>query len=103
VTCFCVSLVTGEWERFSFDMVTATTWGAVLYLAIAGSVIAFSASLYLLKVRPPAVVGTYAYVNPIIAVLIGMVAGEVVTASQVVGIVIILIAAYLANRVKLGK
>jgi drug/metabolite transporter (DMT)-like permease len=59
--------------------------------------------LYLLKVRPPAVVGTYAYVNPIIAVLIGLVAGEVVTASQVGGIVIILIAAYLANRVKLGK
>jgi drug/metabolite transporter (DMT)-like permease len=103
VTCFCVSMVTGEWRGFSFGMVTATTWGAVFYLAIAGSVIAFSASLYLLKVRPPAVVGTYAYVNPIIAVLIGLVAGEVVTASQVGGIVIILLAAYLANRVKLGK
>jgi drug/metabolite transporter (DMT)-like permease len=48
------------------------------------------------------VVGTYAYVNPIIAVLIGLTAGEIVTISQVCGIVIILIAAYLANKVKMA-
>jgi drug/metabolite transporter (DMT)-like permease len=83
--------------------VNAASWGAVFYLAIAGSIVAFSASLYLLTVRPPAVVGTYAYVNPIIAVLIGVAAGELVTVTQVVGIVIILAAAYLANRVKIGK
>jgi drug/metabolite transporter (DMT)-like permease len=103
VACFVVSLFTGEWTHFSFGAVSAAGWGAVFYLAIAGSIVAFSASLYLLTVRPPAVVGTYAYVNPIIAVLIGVVAGEVVTVTQVVGVVIILVAAYLANRVKIGK
>ena len=103
VACFLVSVVTGEWKHFSFGAVNAASWGAVFYLAIAGSIVAFSASLYLLTVRPPAVVGTYAYVNPIIAVLIGIVAGELVTVTQVVGIVIILVAAYLANRVKIGK
>jgi drug/metabolite transporter (DMT)-like permease len=103
IACFVVSLLTGEWKHFSFGAVNAAGWGAVIYLAIAGSIVAFSASLYLLTVRPPAVVGTYAYVNPIIAVLIGVAAGELVTVTQVVGIVIILVAAYLANRVKIGK
>ncbi len=103
VACFAVSMFAGEWKHFSFGTVTAAGWGAVFYLAIAGSIIAFSASLYLLTVRPPAVVGTYAYVNPIIAVLIGIAAGERITVSQVVGIVIILVAAYLANRVKIGE
>jgi drug/metabolite transporter (DMT)-like permease len=103
VACFVVSVFANEWKHFTFGAVNAASWGAVFYLAIAGSIVAFSASLYLLTVRPPAVVGTYAYVNPIIAVLIGMAAGELVTVTQVVGIVIILVAAYLANRVKIGK
>ena len=73
----------------------------ILYLAIAGSVIAFSASFYLLSVRPAPVVGTYAYVNPIIAVILGyFIAGETISAGQVAGIIIILLAAYLANKVK---
>jgi drug/metabolite transporter (DMT)-like permease len=102
IACFIVSLFTDGVTDYHFAEVPLQTWGAVLYLAIAGSIIAFTASYYLLSVRPPAVVGTYAYVNPIIAVLLGWaIANETISVSQVIGIVVILIAAYLSNKVKL--
>lgn len=102
ITCFFISLITSEWIGFNFSDVSVKTWSAVFYLAVAGSIIAFTASYYLLSVRPAAVVGTYAYVNPIIAVLLGcLLADEKITVNQIAGIVIILIAAYLSNKVKL--
>ncbi|HEV7620266.1 MAG TPA: EamA family transporter, partial [Flavisolibacter sp.] len=77
------------------------SWLAVLYLAIAGSIIAFIAMYWLLARKPAPVVGTYAYVNPVIAVLIGyFFANETITGIQVAGIIIILVAAYLANNIK---
>jgi drug/metabolite transporter (DMT)-like permease len=59
-------------------------------------------SLYwLLARRPAAIVGTYAYVNPVIAVLLGyLIANEQIKLIQVLGMLLILIAAYMANRVK---
>ena len=102
IACLLVSFIADPIAEFSFKEVSFRTWGAISYLAIAGSVVAFTSSYYLLSVRPPAVVGTYAYVNPIIAVLLGvLVANEVISLSQVFGIAIILVAAYLSNRVKL--
>ena len=101
---FLISMLTGEWNGFSLAAVPAISWLMILYLAIAGSVIAFSASYYLLTVRPAPVVGTYAYVNPIVAVILGyIIAGETISTSQVAGIIIILVAAYLANTVKSGN
>ncbi|HEU4951998.1 MAG TPA: EamA family transporter [Holophagaceae bacterium] len=50
---------------------TTTALGAVLYLAVFGSVIAFTAYMYLAKAWTPAKMGTYAYLNPIVAVLLG--------------------------------
>ncbi|WP_285009857.1 EamA family transporter [Pedobacter faecalis] len=104
VACLLVSLFADPLASFSFSQVSLRTWAAISYLAVAGSVVAFTASYYLLSVRPPAVVGTYAYVNPIIAVLLGvLVANEHISVSQVLGIAIILVAAYLSNRAKLTK
>ena len=97
-----VSPFADHWSAFHFADVSVKTWSAVSYLAIAGSIIAFTSSHYLLSVRPPALVGTYAYVNPVIAVLLGyFFADEKVSPTQVAGIVVILIAAYLSNTVKL--
>ncbi|MGF7077943.1 EamA family transporter [Mucilaginibacter sp. UYCu711] len=101
IACLLVGLVTGEWKEFSFFEVTLRSWGAVLYLAIAGSIVAFTAMFFLLERRPAPVVGTYAYVNPVIAVILGfLVADEQINTSQIIGMVIILVAAYLANQVK---
>lgn len=63
-----VALATGE--RF-VAMPTALAWGAFAYLAVFGSIIAFSAYVWLLQNVRPALVGSYAYVNPVIAVLLG--------------------------------
>lgn len=99
---FAVSLFLEPLTDIDLQQVSIRTWGALAYLAIAGSIIAFSALYFLLSVRPPAVVGTYAYLNPIIAVVLGvMVVGEKISTIQVLGIVVILVGAYLSNRVKL--
>lgn len=101
ISCLLISLFTGELNTFSFSAVTTNSWLAVFYLAIAGSIIAFVSLYWLLARRPAAVVGTYAYVNPVIAVLLGyLFADESITAVQLIGMTIILIAAYLANSVK---
>lgn len=64
---------------------------AVVYLALIGSVVAYSAFLYLSKAWPPAKMGTYAYLNPLVAVLLGTLVGhEPFGARGFAGMVIIL-------------
>lgn len=66
--------------------------GAVVYLAFFGSIVAFSSYLYLLNRVRPALATSYAYVNPVVAVLLGMfVAGETIEAPGITALVIILI------------
>ena len=66
-----VSLFHGEPAHFHFAQVSVRSWLSFLYLIVFGSWIAFSAYVWLLKVSTPARVATYAYVNPVIAVLLG--------------------------------
>lgn len=63
-----VGSVLGEWQQLSF---TPTTLAAQLYLVVFGSLAAYSAYLYALAHLPIATVSLYAYINPIIAVLLG--------------------------------
>lgn len=70
---------------------TARATLAVVYLAVFGSIIAFSAYLYVLKHARPALATSYAYVNPPVAVLFGvLLAGEHVGAYELAGMAIIL-------------
>lgn len=72
--------------------VPATSIAALAYLAIFGSIIAFSAYLFLLRAVRPALSASYAYVNPPVAVLIGaLIAGERVGALELAGMVVILL------------
>lgn len=72
-------------ERFTLDH-TARGWWALGYLVVFGSVIAFSAYVWLVSRVPISLVATYAYVNPVIAVLLGwLVLGEQLTLSTAVG------------------
>jgi drug/metabolite transporter (DMT)-like permease len=61
----------GEQARLDLAGASATSIGALLYLAVFGSLVAFSAYTWLLRNAAPATVSTYAYVNPIVAVLLG--------------------------------
>jgi drug/metabolite transporter (DMT)-like permease len=65
------SLATGEWQRASWDAVTLRGAGSLLYLIVAGSIIGFSAYKWLLTQVRPAIAGTYAFVNPVVAVALG--------------------------------
>lgn len=71
------SAVAGEWARFDVARVAWPSVAATAYLSVFGSVIGFSAYLYLLRTVSPATVSTYAFVNPIVAMALGAVfAGE---------------------------
>ena len=66
----------GEFGQFSFAHVTAISFGSWLYLTLAGSLVGYTAYIWILHVSTPARVATYAYVNPLIAVLLGCTLGR---------------------------
>ncbi|WKZ66851.1 MAG: EamA family transporter [Flavobacteriales bacterium] len=97
--CFlAVSAARGEWEGFSFAAVPLNAWIAEAYLVVFGSIIGFSAYVWLLSVRPATQVSTYAYVNPVVAVLLGVSLGdERLGASEIIGLGVILAGVLLIN------
>ena len=68
VMLLAIGTVSGEWARLSF---TPRTLGAMAYLVIFGSIVGYTAYMYALKNLPVSTVSLYAYVNPVIAVLLG--------------------------------
>jgi len=93
-----VSLVLGEQPQWPPQPVAAAAW---LYLVVAGSLVAFSAYLYLLAHATPAQATSYAFVNPVIALLLGVVlAGEHVTPAEWVACGVILAGVVLIFRGK---
>jgi drug/metabolite transporter (DMT)-like permease len=95
------AFIAGDVARTDFAKVPATTWFSLAYLIVFGSLMAYSAYVWLLKIRPAAEVGTHAYVNPLVAVLIGMTLGkEHVTPVQIAGLFIILLGVMLAGKRK---
>ncbi len=81
-----VSLISGEMFRFNVAQVSAHSIYGLIYLIIFGSLVGYTAYSWLLKNAQPAMVSTYAYVNPVIAVFLGwMIAGESFTAQMLVG------------------
>jgi drug/metabolite transporter (DMT)-like permease len=93
------SLVTGEWTTFAVEQVTARSFWAFAYLVVFGSIIAYTAYSYLLRNARPTVVSTYAFVNPIVAVLLGwLIASEPITSRVVLAGVLILAALFAILR-----
>lgn len=80
---FVWSLLQGEVKHFSFTNVTALSFWAWFYLTIAGSLVAYTAYVWLLHATTPARVATYAYVNPLIAVLLGCTIGREVFSPEI--------------------
>ena len=81
----------GELHGFHPLAVSAHAWFALLYLIVAGSLTGFTAYLWLIHHQSPTKVGTYAYVNPVVAVLLGyFLGGEALTWRTVAGTVFVL-------------
>jgi len=95
------SLLNHEFDHFQLSQVPVKAWLALSYLIVFGSIAAFSAYVWLLQVRPSTQVSTYAYVNPVIAVILGMLfAHEHVSVLQITGLVTILGSVLLINLSK---
>jgi len=89
------SLLSGE--RLT-QLPTAAGWGVLAYLVLFGSIIAFSAYLYLLKHVRPAAATSYAYVNPVVAVLLGILfAGERIGVEEGLAMAVIVAAVVLIS------
>ena len=87
-----------ELDNFHLSEVPAFAWMSLVYLITMGSIAAYSAYVWLLTVRPATQVSTYAYVNPVVAVLLGVIfAGESITFFPVLGLAIILGSVLLLN------
>lgn len=84
--------VLGEFRNFHAEAVSRGAWLALLYLSIAGSVIGFTAYVWLNHRESPTKVGTYAYVNPVVAVFVGyFLGGEALGPRTILGTVCVLI------------
>jgi drug/metabolite transporter (DMT)-like permease len=81
----------GEFRDFHPLSVSRGAWFALLYLIVAGSIVAFTAYVWLIHHESPTRVGTYAYVNPVVAVLIGyFFGGEALGLRTILGTVFVL-------------
>lgn len=98
------ALINGNVTNTDFSTVPIASWLSLAYLVIFGSILAYSAYVWLLKIRPATEVATHAYVNPFVAVFLGMSLGnEDVTWVQIVGLIVILLSVMLINKKKQNK
>jgi drug/metabolite transporter (DMT)-like permease len=85
--------IMGEWSRFALAHVSTHSWAAWCYLVTFGSLVGFTTYVWLLQVASPAHVSTYAYVNPVVAVVLGRVlAGEQITSRTLLAAAAIILA-----------
>jgi drug/metabolite transporter (DMT)-like permease len=90
------ALVSGEARQFHFAAISLQSWTALAYLMVFGSVIGFTAYVYILKKSTATRVATYAFVNPVVALLLGWLwAGEQITLRTGLAAAVILTAVLL--------
>jgi drug/metabolite transporter (DMT)-like permease len=88
-----VAAVTGEWASFDITAVTPSSWAGIGYLIVMGSLVGYTTFAWLITVASLARVSTYAYVNPVVAVILGFVVlGEPLTMRTLVASVVIVAA-----------
>ncbi|MCC2547394.1 EamA family transporter [Hymenobacter sp. BT175] len=89
-------LLHGEGPRMHVEGISTKAWLAFAYLVTFGSLLAFTAYIWLIKVTEPALAGTYAFVNPVVAVILGWAfGGEALNAQMAGGAALIVVAVML--------
>ena len=85
------AMLHGDFQALDLPAVSARSWAAFAYLIVAGSIVAFSTFMWLMKHSTPARVVTYNYVNPLVAVILGwLILGEPITARTLVASAVII-------------
>jgi drug/metabolite transporter (DMT)-like permease len=96
-----IALARGEQAPWLVPDVPATAWLALGYLVVAGSLVAFTAYIWLLHHAPISLVSTYAYVNPVIAIALGaLFAGEMLTGQLVLAAITVVIGVVLVVTIE---
>jgi len=97
-------IVTGEIAHLHFTAISMKSLLALVYLAVAGSLVAYSAYFWLLNRFPPTLISTHTFVNPLVALALGWaLAGEVLAPRVVFGGLIVIAAIAWMSRVTTGE
>jgi drug/metabolite transporter (DMT)-like permease len=95
---FALGTLTGEWGRLDIAAIAPRSLGGLAYLIAFGSLIGFVAYTWLLRNAPTPLVATYAYVNPLVAILVGsLLGGELLTTRVIISAAIIIGGVILIN------
>ena len=99
-----VAALTGEFRGFHVQTISFAAWFSLAYLTVAGSIIGFTAYVWLLHYESPTRVGTYAYVNPVVAVILGyLLGGEKIGPRTMTGTLLILVSVIVITTMRAGK
>ena len=99
-----VAAALGEFRNFHPGTVSRAAWFSLVYLIVAGSIIGFTAYVWLIHHESPTKVGTYAYVNPAVAVLLGYLLGdEALGLRTILGTLFVLISVLLITTTRVKK
>lgn len=94
---FSIAKLSGNYIPFS--AIPFETWATLTYMVGAGSIVAFIAFIYSMKKLEPGIASLYAYINPIVAILVGsLLVDEKLTLNILIGSVITLFGVYLVNK-----
>jgi drug/metabolite transporter (DMT)-like permease len=93
-----------EQQNFILKNISWQSVGALAYLIVMGSLVAYMAYVWLLSIRPASLVGTYAYVNPVVDVFLGwLIANEHVNTQKIIGLLIVIAGLVVVNMSKEKK
>ena len=93
-----------EQKSFAINNVSWESIGALAYLIVMGSLVGYMAYIWLLSIRPASLVGTYAYVNPVVAFFLGwLIADEHVNIQKIIGLSIVILGLVIVNMSKEKK
>jgi drug/metabolite transporter (DMT)-like permease len=94
----------GEFRGFNIQAVSRGTWFALAYLIVAGSIVGFTAYVWLIHHESPTKVGTYAYVNPVVAVIVGyFLGGETIGPRTLLGTLLVLVSVIVITTTRATK
>jgi len=94
----------GEFHGFNIQAVSRGAWFALAYLIVAGSIVGFTAYVWLIHHESPTKVGTYAYVNPVVAVIVGyFLGGETVGPRTLLGTLLVLVSVVVITTTRARK
>lgn len=101
ISSFIIASISGEWSAFNPVAIPLEAWAGLIYLIVFGSIIAYMSFIWLLSIKPPALVSTHTFINPIVAVVAGaVIAHETISSGQMIGVATIIAGVILTNIVQ---